>query len=138
MASDWWSRKLGGGQPQHSAPQPHGYPPVRPMPTPQQREEPSRFYRPHYLEPLHEGERQSLLDPQRDPNAQIPFSDALQLWRGGEAHRMEGGQVCPSCGSGLVFSRANAGTIRGASPAPHCFECGWSGGLIPQQGSPPA
>jgi hypothetical protein len=65
-----------------------------------------------------------------DPNAQISMGEAIRMWKGGEAHRKEGNNTCPECGSANVFSRMARGGgsgINGNQPAPRCFECGWNG-----------
>ncbi len=146
MSSDWWARKLqqqapqAPQQPQHSYP-PVGYrpPPVapqapvqRPMAPPQQRPQGEM---PGYQEPLREGERQQVLDPNRDPNEQMDIVTALHYWKGGEAHRRERSLACPSCGSRNYFSRKGAWQRAGSAPASHCFECGYNG--IYEQGLPP-
>lgn len=129
--SDWWSRKLAGEQ-STARPQPVYQPaPVRTFQAPSTLQ---TYRREESLKgvPLSEGERQAVLDPNRAPGEQITMGEALRLWRGGEAHRKEGTQHCPECGSPRVFSRRGAGTTvateRGiAAPAPRCFECGWNG-----------
>lgn len=58
------------------------------------------------------------------------MGEAIRMWKGGEAHRREADMHCPDCGSKHVFSRVTRGantTIHGNSPAPRCFECGWTG-----------
>jgi hypothetical protein len=64
--------------------------------------------------------------PQSNPNGQIDMATAIRSWKGGEAHRIDGGLTCPRCGSKNVFSRSN-GSVGGRVPAPRCFECGWNG-----------
>lgn len=122
--SDWWARRLSEGQPKpertHSS-VPPTTPPVRvpiafpqaPTATPQQ--------------VAHSQGR--VLDDSRGPTDQLTMGEALRLWKGGEAARREGNASCPSCGSGLVFSRVGRGgtMVNGSQPAPRCFECGWNG-----------
>lgn len=114
--SDWWSRKL-GGQP-HVPPPAEPRPPARVAPMPPQ-------------------------TPKNAPHIQVTaenFAEASTMWSGGDASRTEHGN-CPNCGSALYFSRANGGTLyseRGqATPAPRCYECGFSPGRE-MQGVPPA
>lgn len=119
--SDWWAKKIAGERP--TPERTYTTPPTTPalrFPTPQAQ--------PH--RPLQEGERQAVLDPQRQPTEQIGMGDAIRLWKGGEAARKEGNMSCPECGSKNVFSRVGRGSnsmINGAQPAPRCFECGWNG-----------
>lgn len=119
--SDWWAKKIAGEKP--TPERTYATPPTAPA---------LRFAtpaaQPH--RPLQEGERQALLDPQRQPTEQIGMGDAIRLWKGGEAARKEGNMSCPECGSKNVFSRVGRGSnsmINGAQPAPRCFECGWNG-----------
>lgn len=119
--SDWWSKKLAGQQPtpQRSYTTPPTAPPSR-IPQPAQSPQPQHMG----------SERQTVLDPNRDPSEQITMGEALRLWKGGEAMRKEGNLTCPDCGSIYVFSRTGRGhstMINGASPAPRCYECGWNG-----------
>lgn len=118
--SDWWSKKLSGQQPtpQRSYTTPPTTPPIRipqPMQSPQQATTPNG---------------NGLVDPNKAPNAEVTFSEAMRNWQGGEAMRKEGNLTCPECGSIYVFSRTGKGhntTVNGASPAPRCYECGWNG-----------
>jgi len=118
--SDWWSKKLSGQQPtpQRSYTTPPTTPPIRipqPMQSPQQATTPSG---------------NGLVDPNKAPNAEVTFSEAMRNWQGGEAMRKEGNLTCPECGSIYVFSRTGKGhntMVNGASPAPRCYECGWNG-----------
>lgn len=120
MSSDWWSRKLSPSS--HPAPQqvssrPPAGPPVR---IGQQIRFPEVQERPQ----VHTA------TPELPPNAEINMGDALRMWKGGEATRKEGNMSCPECGSRNVFSRIARGantTVQGNSPAPRCFECGWTG-----------
>jgi len=82
--------------------------------------------------PLNQGERQQVLDPNRAANAEISMSEAMRLWRGGEAHRTEGNMACPACGSATGYTAysgmgAGAARVNGQTPRPHCFECGYNG-----------
>jgi hypothetical protein len=134
--ADWYARKLGGQQqapqqqPVYQQPQ-QQYSQVavqnRPMQA-GQHTNPYQQQQPRDMTgiPLNEGERQELLNPELPGDATIGFSEALRRWRGGIAHRTEGNQTCPSCGSRNVSHRA-AGAIAGNTPAPHCFGCGWNG-----------
>lgn len=113
--SDWWSRKLSGQPPAPRQSLPPVQSPIRfPVQVPvQQQQVPVANSR--------------VLDPTRHPSDEINMGDAIRLWKGGEAHRVDGSNVCPGCGSGLVFSRAKGGGVMGKQPAPRCFECGWNG-----------
>lgn len=121
MASDWWSRKLSNPQPtvqQRPVSSPPSGAPVR---VGHQVNFPS-------TQPVPQAEK--VLDEQLPPNAEIHMSDAIRMWKGGEAARKEGNMYCPECGSQHVFSRTARGgntLIQGKSPAPRCFECGWTG-----------
>lgn len=120
MSSDWWSRKLSNNPAPSHTPQRTSVPPVAPpvrigtqvrMPAP--------------VEPPQETAVANL-----SPNEEIHMGDAIRMWKGGEAARKEGNMYCPECGSHNVFSRVARGgntTIQGKSPAPRCFECGWTG-----------
>lgn len=106
--SDWWSKKLKGEKPspQPMYPNPAAYS-NRPVQQPQQ-----------------------VLQQELPPTEQLSMGQAIRMWKGGEAHRREGGMRCPECGSQHVFSRTGKGAnsmINGAAPAPRCFECGWNG-----------
>lgn len=120
--SDWWSRRLADNSPRPAQRQ-EAAPPVTP---------PTRFgvHVPVQTPPANYGAQpgnQRLLDEGRPPTDQINMSDAIRLWKGGEATRREGGTTCPACGSRNVFSRAKGTMVNGATPAPRCFECGWNG-----------
>lgn len=123
--SDWWSKKLSGEKPtpQRNYATPPTSPPLRipmsPTTTPAQTP----------MQAPQQG-HQNLADPNKPPNAEVSFSEAMRNWQGGEAMRKEGNMTCPDCGSIYVFSRTGrgAGTTRnGFSPAPRCYECGWNG-----------
>jgi len=119
MSSDWWSRKLTGTP----APQRTSFPPSSPpirigqqVTYPQEQQQ-----RPH---------NENLLDPNKGATDEIHMSDAIRMWKGGEAMRREGSVRCPDCGSQHVFSRTGRSantSIQGKAPAPRCFECGWTG-----------
>jgi hypothetical protein len=116
--SDWWSKKLAGEKP--STPRVSPTPPTQPvirLPATQQTVP-------------QEQQRQEVLNPNRAPTENISMGEAIRLWKGGEAHRRDGGLTCPDCGSNNVFSRTGRGAnsmVNGAQPAPRCFECGWNG-----------
>lgn len=122
--SDWWSKKLSGQQP--TPPRTYSTPPTSPpirIPAPPQA---PHAPTPNYPQPG----QQNLVDPNKPPNAEVTFSEAMRNWQGGEAMRKEGNTTCPECGSIYVFSRTGKGantTVNGASPAPRCYECGWNG-----------
>lgn len=121
MATDWWSRKLSGAP--AAPPRPNPLPSTPPIRIGTQVQFPN-----HQPQPTVQSER--VLDPERPPTGEIGMGDAIRMWKGGEARRREGDMTCPECGSQHVFSRmAKAGntTVQGKSPAPRCFECGWTG-----------
>ena len=106
--SNWWDRKLSSNQPEQRQSTPPTTPNhVLPVFTQQRQVQPNQHQ-------------------QADPNGQMDMSSAIRVWKGGEAHRIDGGLTCPRCGSGNVFSRANA-SAGGNVPAPRCFQCGWNG-----------
>ena len=63
-----------------------------------------------------------------DPNGDETVFQAAARWKGGEG--MKETATCPRCGSAHIFSRSKQ-SITGpggvATPAPHCFTCGWNG-----------
>ena len=116
MSNNWWANKLAPAQPQ----QPRGgvvLPPVQP----------------HYQQPPHHGQpgqyQQTAPVPaqqvQVGPDGKIHIMDAIVAWKGGIAHRSEGGLSCPACGSQTGYTHYS-GTA-GNRPAPHCFVCGYNG-----------
>jgi hypothetical protein len=132
-SASWWAKKLGNTQPQYGIKLPPVQSPAQqvqqPQPAPQQQPVPQPT-----MEgvPLQQGERQQLLDPNRDSNAEVNMGDAMRLWRGGEAHRTEGNMACPACGSRTGYTAysgmgAGAARVNGQQPRPHCFECGYNG-----------
>lgn len=131
-SSAWWANKLAQVSNQ---PQKHGItlPPVQPQPVqPQQQPQPAPQPAPQVGVPLQQGERQQVLDPSREANAEVNMGEAMRLWRGGEAHRTEGNMSCPSCGSATGYTAysgmgAGAARVNGQQPRPHCFECGYNG-----------
>lgn len=111
MSAGWYARHLGGGTQAPPAPpqqnpnyppayQPSQPPPVAPPPTMTQ-------------------QGQAL------PPGQMPLIDAVQMWRGGPAHRTDP-HPCPQCGGDHYYSRTQ-GPSRGPAPAPMCFDCGYNG-----------
>jgi hypothetical protein len=124
--SDWWSKKIAGEKP--TAPRTYATPPTSPVlnfPVAQPQQQ------------VQQG-NQELLDPNRAPTDQLNMSDAIRLWKGGEAARKEGNSTCPECGSIYVFSRVGRGSnsmINGAQPAPRCYSCGWNGRFSQGDGS---
>ena len=122
-SSSWWSHKLGGAPaPSRSSAYtpPVVVPPQYATPEPvQQHHQPQESY---HVSPGH----QRVLDPSRAENEQIGMGEALHLWKGGEAWRVDGGRDCPSCGSHLFFSN-NKSRVNGVVPAPRCYSCGYNG-----------
>lgn len=122
--SSWWANKLG-----HQQPPPRGItlpatpPPQQQVATPQPAPQPAQ-------QPV--APAKDVLDPSRDPNAEVPMGEAMRLWRGGEAHRTEGNMACPDCGSTTGYTAysgrgASGSRVNGQQPRPHCFECGYNG-----------
>ena len=132
-SSSWWANKLNQQQPQPRGITVQPVQPVQPQPVqPQQPAQQPVVQQFMAGVPLQTGERQEVLDPSRDPNAEVSMSDAMRLWRGGEAHRTEGHMACPSCGSKTGYTAysgmgAGAARVNGQQPRPHCFECGYNG-----------
>tara|TARA_B100001964_G_scaffold231459_1_gene286108 strand:+ start:1835 stop:2245 length:411 start_codon:yes stop_codon:yes gene_type:complete len=122
---DWWSDRLAGKSitPKDTthvrvgSTPPLKFTPTNPPPTPMEAPPTSQ-------------ERYMATQTSADPNTQISMGEAIRMWKGGEAHRKEGNNTCPECGSVNVFSRMAKGSgtgINGNNPAPRCFECGWNG-----------
>lgn len=130
--ASWWANKLGGQQPVK-----HGIqlPPTQQAPQPVQQVQQQQVQQVQQAPvgvPLQQGERQQVLDPNREANAEVSMGEAMRLWRGGEAHRTEGNLVCPGCGSTTGYTAysgmgAGAARVNGQQPRPHCFECGYNG-----------
>jgi ribosomal protein S27AE len=114
--NDWWARRLGRAQAQPQQPTgfQQNYPAlVRQLQTPQ-------FHAPQF---------------QASPSIRVTpenLFEATKHWQGGEAHRRET-RTCPRCGGGHFFSRTSE-VSRGPSPAPLCYDCGFTG--LFQQGDP--
>ena len=133
--ASWWANKLNQQQPQSGGITVPPQQPVQQQPQPVQQtvqQQPQPVQQDMTGVPLQTGERQEVLDPNRDRNAEVSMTDAMRLWRGGEAHRKEGHMACPNCGSTTsytAYSGMNAGGARvnGQQPRPHCFECGYNG-----------
>jgi hypothetical protein len=122
--SDWWARHLGPARRE------------APSPVPRQQQA-SNFPPGGYQQPQ---DQQIYAQPQTQEfdTSQIRvtpenFMQVARFWKGGQAHRVDT-QPCPQCGSGQYFSRAN-GMSRLPPPAPHCYNCGYNGGLF-DQGQP--
>jgi len=130
--ASWWANKLNTQQPPRYGIQ---IPPAQPQqvqPQPVQQQQVQQVQPDMSGIPLNQGERQQILDPNRDPNAEVSMGEAMRLWRGGEAHRMEGNMACPDCGSTTGYTAysgrsAGAARVNGQQPRPHCFECGYNG-----------
>ena len=130
-SASWWANKLNTQQPPRYGIQ---LPPTQTAPqTVQQQPQQVQQVQPNMAGvPLNQGERQQTLDPNRDPNAEVSMGEAMRLWRGGEAHRMEGNMACPDCGSTTGYTAysgraAGSARVNGQQPRPHCFECGYNG-----------
>lgn len=109
MSNSWWTSKLNNTQDEPKK----SVPPVSP----------------NYVLPVFREQAQQKTTPTQnsgiDPNGKTDMATAVRMWKGGEAHRIDGNLSCPRCGSANVFSRANA-SAGGKVPAPRCFECGWN------------
>jgi hypothetical protein len=130
-SASWWANKLNTQQPPRYGIQ---LPPTQtaPQPVQQQPQQVQQVQPDMSGVPLNQGERQQTLDPNRDPNAEVSMGEAMRLWRGGEAHRMEGNMACPDCGSTTGYTAysgraAGSARVNGQQPRPHCFECGYNG-----------
>lgn len=55
---------------------------------------------------------------------------AMHLWKGGVGHKMNP-DPCPNCGSNQWFEHV-VENRRGPSPAGHCYNCGYNGGMFTQ------
>ena len=109
--SDWWSQKL---QTPTRAPQ-YSTPPITP---------PAKVGI-RIPQDYQQQQNRAPVQPQvsQDPRAEIHMGEAITLWKGGEGNR--DASTCPSCGSGLFFSRSKS-AVNGISPAPHCYSCGFN------------
>lgn len=123
MADDWYARRLGQQQPQ-----------ARQHPIKEVRQSVSRTYPPVYTQQRQPSDTAPEQDPSGEELTLHNFVNMMGRWRGGKATKTEK-TPCPECGSPHYFSRANSGGRNGA-PAPHCFSCGYAGGLFPTQGDP--
>jgi len=119
--SDWWARKLGGGQQAPAPVETQRSTPALP-PRPQQ-------YQPPPLSPMPQ-EHMPGQPPPGAPGEQSPESitQALQQQVTTIPRQAVGSntetQLCPGCGGSNYFSRST-GVVRGPAPAGHCMDCGW-------------
>lgn len=127
-STDWFRQKM-GPQPTAVRPlAPLGYPPAGP---------PAHAV-PQAPQPVAQPQQ-----PYPQPQEQTPpgeltvdnLMDGVAAWNGTRASAADS-STCPECGSGDYFARASS-KVRGASPAPHCYACGYNGGLFTQYGSSP-
>jgi hypothetical protein len=123
-SSSWWAKKLAARQ--DPAPQPRAGLPVNMLPGYQQ---------PPPQQPLYAQPQQQPFDPSQIRVTTENLFQAAAHWKGGQAHRIDT-QPCPQCGGNQYFSRAS-GLSRMPPPAPHCYNCGYNGGLF-DQGTPEA
>jgi predicted RNA-binding Zn-ribbon protein involved in translation (DUF1610 family) len=117
MSDSWYARRL-GRQPQQQAP-------VQQRVMPQQQQQ---YHNPYQTYP---GQQQ--LPQQPPPPGSVTHENFMQMaaqWHGGPAMKADP-YNCPECGSPRFYSRAKT-VSRGPAPAPHCFDCGYSGGLFSQ------
>lgn len=137
-SSGWWAKKLGRDTQQQSPPQAYqGYPQA-----PQVPQGPPNGY-PQYPQ------QQNLPGHQQPPSRSNAAQDWASMtteqrwgsltqmagaWQGGKAAQVDR-NPCPQCGSTQYFSRGAEGPSRLPPPAPHCYNCGYNGGLF-QQGDP--
>lgn len=123
-SASWWANKLGQPQqPQRGITLPPVAPPQQVVQQPQPQPAPA-------TQPV--APAKEVLDPSKDPNAEVSMGEAMRLWKGGEAHRMEGSMACPDCGSTTGYTAysgrgASGSRVNGQQPRPHCFECGYNG-----------
>lgn len=112
--SSWWERKLTGEQESNKT----SLPPVQ-----------RQYTLPAIQQQAAQRVQNRATPPQQnmDPAGQTDMSTAIRVWRGGEAHRVDGHLSCPRCGGKNIFSRVNGQTTMNKAPAPRCFECGWNG-----------
>jgi hypothetical protein len=116
--SGWWARKLGNARLPQRAPQ---YVPQQPQLPPQGD---------LYAQPQGYPAPQQPFDPSRIRVTTENLFQVAGLWKGGPAHRTDT-EPCPECGSPQYFSR-RARMSRMPPPAPHCYNCGYNGGLFDQ------
>lgn len=105
-ASDWYARKLNASRaaPPPAAPVATQRPAIRPLPD---------HVRPEPNQQAQSGPPEQLTGEN--------FFAATAHWKGGEAHRVDGG-ACPRCGGQHFFSRKSTGAV------PRCFDCGYTEG----------
>lgn len=126
--SGWWAKRLGGG-PQRPQPQPQAYQPQQyqaPQGTPYQQQE-------HGAVGAYAQQLERL---QPNGAGQVTTENIFEMarfWKGGPGHKNDP-DPCPECGSNQYFSR-RARHSRLPPPAPHCYNCGFNGGLF-EQGDP--
>lgn len=133
--SSWWARKLGT----EPAPQP-----AQPQWSPQQYAQPQGQPQSYPATgPGYHGPPPQGMDPNTVQVTKDNVVALTGLWKGGKGTATET-QRCPECGGADYFTRQNVSGSRiintssgmAASAAPHCFDCGFSGGLYPTQGQP--
>jgi hypothetical protein len=117
----WYQRKLAQMRGQQPKPYPQRYQP--PQPTP-------RYQAPQ--PPQWQPQQQQ---PQQPVPQQIPVTidnlyEMAGHWRGGPGAR-NNPQPCPQCGGNQYFENITSGK-RGPQPAPHCYDCGYNGGMFQQ------
>ena len=122
--SGWWAKKLGGTRQQGPSPAPQQQAPNLPPGAPQ-----------YQQQPLYAQPQPQPLDTSQIRVTPENFMQVARFWKGGVAHQIDR-EPCPQCGGNQYFSRTN-GRSRLPPPAPHCYNCGYNGGLF-DQGSPEA
>lgn len=129
--SDWWARKLGGGQPQQAPQQyqqPQAYVQQQP-PLPPGYQPPPGYQlvpvQPGQVDPRWGQPQQGLpaVDTTQIPKGAVNTENFLhmaQFWRGGKGNREQ--ESCPECG-GVMFRRK----VGRLEAAPLCETCGYNG-----------
>jgi hypothetical protein len=123
--SDWYRNKLASLR--GNAPNP----PQRAPYQPQQFTGQSNYTQPNQMQPIPQHYQPP--QPPQEPVTIHNLWGAMHFWHGGKAHQIDR-EPCPECGSNQYYSRAG-GARRGPPPAPHCYNCGYNGGLF-EQGDP--
>jgi len=115
--ASWYARKMAQ---MREAVSPFAMRPQQPQPQPQQQDVMPQQY------PQYPGQ-QPVLPPQVTLDN---LWGAMHLWKGGPAARTNP-DPCPNCGGNQWFERVTENR-RGPSPAGHCYNCGYNGGMFTQ------
>lgn len=128
----WYARRLAQQAPAQPQQQTRAWSPGTYTPQPQAFQPAGVGGQPQY-NPYQTVPGQHQQPPQPPPPGSVTHDNFMQMagqWRGGPAMRAEPNN-CPECGSPRFYSRSKT-VSRGPAPAPHCFDCGFSGGLFTQ------